>query len=89
MNSKTVKQLSYVAFIAGIVSVLGSAMIYFRGEKDRQEENRQTGLFVGLWAPTLFAISEMLDRLSVEDDSYMGVKIKHPIGERVGALSGR
>lgn len=76
MDSRLVKQMSYVSFGLGVASVLGSAAIYLRGQRDHAEGRRNTGVFVGLWAPTLFAISEMLDRISEEDRSYMGVPIE-------------
>lgn len=78
MDSKLVKQLSYVAFTAGIASVVGSGLLYLAGKTDRSQTKQNNGLFVGLWAPTFFAIAEMLDRLSIEDDRYLGVDIEHP-----------
>lgn len=82
MDSRLVKQLSYVSFGLGVASVLGSAAIYLLGQRNNTEGRRNTGVFVGLWAPTLFAISEMLDRISEEDRSYMGVPI-----ERAGMVT--
>lgn len=75
MDSRLVKQLSYVSFGLGVASVLGSAAIYLLGQRNNIEGRRNTGVFVGLWAPTLFAISEMLDRISEQDNTYMGVPI--------------
>lgn len=82
MDSKLVKQLSYVSFGLGVASVLGSAAIYLLGQRNQTEGRRTAGVFVGLWAPTLFAISEMLDRISEEDRSYMGIPI-----ERMGTVA--
>lgn len=76
MDSKLVKQMSYVSFGLGIASVIGSAAIYLLGQRNQTEGRRNTGVFVGLWAPTLFAISEMLDRISEQDHSYLGVPIE-------------
>jgi hypothetical protein len=82
MNSQTVKTLSQGAFVLGAVSVIGSAIVFFRGMFTGKADKRHTGLFLGLWAPTLFTISEMLDRISIEDDRYMGVSIRSKLGER-------
>lgn len=78
MDSRLIKQLSYVAFSAGIASVVGSGILYALGKNDRSPIKQNNGLFVGLWAPTFFAIAEMLDRLSIEDDRYLGMDIDHP-----------
>lgn len=91
MDSRLVKQLSYVSFGLGVASVLGSAAIYLLGQRNNIEGRRNTGVFVGLWAPTLFAISEMLDRISEQDHTYMGVHIDRTtqVGERARSLINR
>lgn len=77
MKSQTVKTLSYVAFVAGATSVVVSGGIFLadliRGSTSTKR--RENSLFVGLWAPSLFALSEMLDRISHEDDRYLGIPI--------------
>lgn len=83
MESRQVKQLSYIAFAAGVASVTASAAIYLLGRRKPGEGRRHAGVFVGLWAPTLFALAEMLDRMSVEDRSYLGIPIEHHLGERL------
>jgi hypothetical protein len=45
-------------------------------------KRREGSLFVGLWAPSFFALSEMLDRIAEEDKHYMGIPITDR-GERV------
>ncbi|HEY9898219.1 MAG TPA: hypothetical protein V6D00_03460 [Pantanalinema sp.] len=83
MDSKTVKQLGYVAFGAGIASIAGSAAIYLLGQREHAEGRRNAGTFVGLWAPTFFAIASLLDRMADEDKSYMGVPIQHKLTEEL------
>ncbi len=77
MKRQTVKNLSYVALWAGAASVLVSGGIYaadlMRAEKT--SKRREGSLFIGLWAPSFFALSEMLDRIAEQDDRYMGVRI--------------
>lgn len=90
MDSRTVKQFSYVSFGLGVASVIGSAAIYLLGQRGKTEGRKNTSVFVGLWAPTLFAISEMLDRISEEDHTYMGVPIERERDrerEREGVLA--
>lgn len=90
MNSQTVKNLSYVAFWAGAASVVISGGIYLadlaRGASS--SKRREGSLFVGLWAPSFFALSEMLDRIAEQDNRYMGIEITTKgkpgaIGEKV------
>ena len=86
MNSQTVKQLSQICFVAGAASVALSAATYLIGQRRDQDSTRNTGVFMGLWAPTFFALAEILDRVSIEDHRYMGVSIDHPISERAREL---
>ncbi len=44
-------QLRKIGLIASILSVLGSLYIYFISE------DKQLGIFVGLWAPTLILLA--------------------------------
>lgn len=77
MKSQTVKTLSYLAFWAGAASVVVSGGIYLadvlRGSSSNKR--REGSLFIGLWAPSLFALSEMLDRISEQDSQYLGIPI--------------
>ena len=85
MNSAIVKRISYVAFGAGVASVALSGLTFLRGRAGENVGEKSTGQFIGLWAPTFFLLAEMLDRISVQDESYMGVKIERtPIEEIVG-----
>lgn len=84
MDSRLVKQLSHIAFFGGIASILTSAAIYLTGQKDESEGRHNAGVFVGLWAPTFFAVSEMLDRLAVQDSDYLGVPIERGVQQGVG-----
>lgn len=93
MNSQTVKNLSYVAFWAGAASVVVSGGIYLADLMRGQSSNkrREGSLFVGLWAPSFFALSEMLDRIAEQDDRYMGIPITEkgegvPITEKAREL---
>lgn len=77
MNRQTVKTLSSVALVAGTASVLISGGLYLadviRGTSSTKR--RENSIFVGLWAPSLFALSEMFDRISEQDAQYMGMPI--------------
>ena len=52
--------LSKSAFVLGFLSIIGSIGIWFLTKGDTVESiahAERFGIFVGLWAPTLFAIS--------------------------------
>ena len=86
MKNTTVKQLSYVAFGLGISSVILSGATYLIGKKDADNNEKSAGHFIGLWAPTFFLLAEMLDRVSIEDESYLGVAIERGL---VGEIKDR
>lgn len=93
MKSQVVKTLSYAAFAAGAASVVVSGGIYLADLMRGQTSNkrREGSLFVGLWAPSFFILSEMLDRISQDDDRYLGVPItdrnvRTPITEQAREL---
>lgn len=89
MTSQTVKTISQSMFLLGAASVIGSAIVFARGLITGKSDKRHTGLFLGLWAPTLFTVSEMLDRMSIEDDHFMGIHIGTGMGEREEAMGVR
>ncbi len=65
MKSTHFKLLSKICFVLGFASIIGSIAIwYFTGGQaiDTQAHGERFGIFVGLWAPTFFILSNRLDR---------------------------
>lgn len=83
MKSNTIKQMSYIAFGAGIASIALSGATYLFGAKDSDDREKGAGHFIGLWAPTFLLLAEMLDRVAVQDDSYLGVNIERNFTDEV------
>jgi hypothetical protein len=54
------KNLSNVCFVAGFVSIAVSITLWFANGGDAAHAER-LGVFVGLWAPTFFALSNRLN----------------------------
>lgn len=57
--------LSKVTYYLGFLSILGSIAIWFLtggSEAVTQAHAERFGIFVGLWAPTFFILSNRLDR---------------------------
>ncbi len=67
MNKTQLKQISNVCFFLGFASILGSIAIWFftgGTTPDLQAHAERFGIFVGLWAPTFFILSNRFDRYS-------------------------
>ncbi|MDB6173864.1 MAG: hypothetical protein JWL59_3175 [Chthoniobacteraceae bacterium] len=65
MNSIQLKHLSNICFVLGFASILGSIAIWFLlggPNVDLQPHAERFGIFVGLWAPTFFILSNRFDR---------------------------
>jgi hypothetical protein len=64
MNLSQLKLLSNLCFWLGFASIIGSIAIWFLVGGDTAESKAHAerfGIFVGLWAPTFFALSSRLD----------------------------
>lgn len=65
MKSAQLQLLSNLCFILGFASILGSIAIWFMTggtESNSQAHAERFGIFVGLWAPTFFILSNRFDR---------------------------
>jgi hypothetical protein len=65
MKSNQLKQLSNACFFLGFASIIGSIAIWFLTggtTPETQAHAERFGIFVGLWAPTFFILSNRFDR---------------------------
>ncbi len=68
MKSKSachLKILSALCFILGFASILGSILVWVNQRGDTLESiahAERFGIFIGLWAPTFFILSNRFDR---------------------------
>ena len=62
MPSNTLKLLSNLCFAGGFVSIAASIAIWFMFKDPDPAHGERFGIFVGLWAPTFFALSDRFDR---------------------------
>lgn len=61
------KLLSKLCFVLGFASIIGSIAIWFLTggpATETQAHGERFGIFVGLWAPTFFILSNRFDRFS-------------------------
>lgn len=49
--------LGLVCFVAGFVSIFASILIWFLSKEPDLAHGERFGIFVGLWAPTFFALA--------------------------------
>jgi hypothetical protein len=63
MSQSTLRILSNFCFVAGFFSVVASIAIWFTLKTPDAAYGERFGIFVGLWAPTFFALSTRLDRM--------------------------
>ncbi len=67
MKSTRHNQLSSICFYLGFASIVGSIAIWFLTggtTPDSQAHAERFGIFVGLWAPTFFILSNRLSRFA-------------------------
>lgn len=67
MDTNKLVSLSKICFVLGFVSILGSiAVWFFTGgtDPDARAHAERFGIFVGLWAPTFFILSNRFGRFA-------------------------
>jgi len=62
MSASIWRVLSNICFVSGFFSVIASIAIWFLSKEPDVAHGERFGIFVGLWAPTFFALSSRLDR---------------------------
>ena len=69
MKPSQLKQLSNLCFILGFASIIGSIAIWYMtggATPESQAHAERFGIFVGLWAPTFFILSNRFDRYATK-----------------------
>ncbi len=62
MSPSAFRILSNVCFVAGFVSIAASIAIWMLFKEPDAAHGERFGIFVGLWAPTFFSLSDRFDR---------------------------
>ena len=62
MSIPALRGLSKLCFVLGFASIFVSILIWFLFKNPDAAHGERFGIFVGLWAPTFFALSDRLDR---------------------------
>jgi hypothetical protein len=67
MKKEQLVILSKACFVLGFVSIIGSILVWlFTGDADLESKAHaeRFGIFVGLWAPTFFILSNRFGRFA-------------------------
>jgi hypothetical protein len=62
MSPSLLKLLSTVCFVAGFASIIASIAVWFTFKTPDAAHGERFGIFVGLWAPTFFILSDRFAR---------------------------
>lgn len=54
-------KVSSILYAAGLGSILMSMIYFVRGKSNDDGERERTSIFLGLWAPTFFALGKVLE----------------------------
>jgi hypothetical protein len=66
LNQGTLKLLSNLSLAAGFLSIAASMRNWFSKGGDHRDRAERFAIFVGLWVPSLFALSHRLARAAEE-----------------------
>ena len=66
MSKSLLKTLSNVCFVMGFASILASILVWVFFKEPDAAHGERFGIFVGLWAPTFFALSDRFDRYAAK-----------------------
>jgi hypothetical protein len=62
MSNATARMLSNITFVCGFLSVGASIAIWYLAKEPDLAHGERFGIFVGLWAPTFFALSSRIEQ---------------------------
>ena len=66
MSKSLLKTLSNVCFVMGFASIIASILVWVLYKEPDAAHSERFGIFVGLWAPTFFALSDRFDRYAAK-----------------------
>jgi hypothetical protein len=66
INKGTLKLLSNTSLAAGFLSIAAAIISWFSKRGQDRAHAERFGIFVGLWVPSLFALSHRLSRAAAE-----------------------
>jgi hypothetical protein len=74
MTPDNLRGLSTTCFMLAFISIPLSVVIFFAFSFHDPAQGQRLGIFVGLWPPTLFALSDRLDRYASRKEGDSGAR---------------
>ena len=68
INKDSLKQLSDVSLVAGLISIVASIATWVSRKDQVRAHAERFGIFIGLWVPSLLILSNRLSRLAEEQE---------------------
>lgn len=65
-NKDNLRLLSDICLYLGFVSIIGSILAWFTASKEDRAYGERFGIFIGLWVPSFFILSNRLSRKAEE-----------------------
>jgi hypothetical protein len=65
-NKENLRLLSDICLYLGFVSIVGSILAWFTASKEDRAYGERFGIFIGLWVPSFFILSNRLSRKAEE-----------------------
>jgi hypothetical protein len=62
MSPSLLRILGTVCFVSGFVSIIASIAVWALAKEPDAAHGERFGIFIGLWAPTFFALSAWFER---------------------------
>ena len=66
MSPGLYRLLSTVCFVLGFASIIASIAIWYAYQSDDRAHAERFGIFVGLWAPTFYILSERFRTMALD-----------------------
>ena len=65
-NKENLKMVSDVCLYLGFVSIVASVVTWFTASRENRAYGERFGIFIGLWVPSFFILSNRLSRKADE-----------------------
>jgi hypothetical protein len=79
--------LSLICLVAGFASILGSIAIWSLTKEPDTAHGERFGIFIGLWAPTFFILSERLNHWALSLNSSPTNRSSEPAQQGMVSIS--
>ena len=73
-SSRSLRLLSDVCLYLGFLSIIASVLAWFTATKENRAYGERFGIFIGLWVPSFFILSNRLSRKADELGDIIGVE---------------